>query len=108
MHENSTEQNQPDVMTDMPNCPHRSGSNTPPKPNGPKPLRGGGTSCCPIEVTATSKPETVTPHIAPASDFVLASDFTMAKIRSLHSVELVPPLWHSGRDTLLETQLLRI
>jgi len=107
-HLNSAEQNQPDLMADMPNCPHHSGSNAPAKPNEPTPVRGGGMSCCPVEVTVTSKSATVTLHIAPASDFVRASDFTLATIRIFHSAEFVPPVWHSGRDTLLETQLLRI
>lgn len=108
VHENSVEQGQPDLMADMPNCPHHSGRSAPAKPSGPKPSRGSGMSCCPVEVTVASKPDTVTLHIAPASDFVLASDFAMAKIRFFPSVEFVPPVWHSGRDTLLETQLLRI
>lgn len=107
-HENSAEQNQPDLMADMPNCPHHSAGNAPAKPNQSAPVRGGGMSCCPVEVTVTPKPAAVTLHIAPASDFVLASDFTLAIIRNFHSVEFVPPVWHSGRDTLLETQLLRI
>jgi hypothetical protein len=108
MHEKSAEQNRPDLMADMPNCPHHSGGNAPAKPNDPKPVRGGGMSCCPVEVTVTSKPDTVTLHIAPAGDFVLASDFTLATIRFFHSVEFVSPVRHSGRDTLLETHLLRI
>src|ERR1700685_4026208 len=108
MHENSAEPNQPGVMADMPNCPHHFGGNAPAKPNEPKPVRGGGMSCCPVEVTVVAKPETVTLHIAPSSDFVPAADFAVATIRFFHSVEFVPPVRHSGRDTLLETQLLRI
>ena len=109
--ENSAEQDQPgqpDLMAGMENCPHHSGGNAPAKPNEPKPARGGGMSCCPVEVTVAAKPATVTLHIAPANDFVLAPDFTVATNRFFHSVEFVPPVWHSGRDTLLETQLLRI
>jgi hypothetical protein len=106
--ENSAEQTQPDVMADMPNCPHHSGGNIPAKPSEPRPVHGGGMSCCPVEVTVTSKPDAVTLHVAPASNFVLAPDFTLATIQLFHSVELVPPVWHSGRDTLLETHLLRI
>jgi len=106
--QNSAEPNQPDVMADMQNCPHHSDANAPSKPNQPKPVRGGRMSCCPVEVTVASKPATVTLHTALANDFVLASDFTLATIRFFHSVEFVPPVWHSGRETLLETQLLRI
>jgi hypothetical protein len=108
VHENSVEQGQPDVMADMPNCAHHSRGSAPAKPNKPKPVRGGGMSCCPVEVTVASRPDTVTMHIAPARDFVLASDFTWAKIRPFRSMEFISPVWQSGRDTLLETQLLRI
>jgi hypothetical protein len=106
--ENSVEQNQPDVMADMPNCPHHSRGTVPAKSNGGKPVRGGGMSCCPVEVTVTSKPDTITLHIAPANDFVLESEFTRATVRLFHSAQFVQPVWHSGRDKLLETQLLRI
>jgi hypothetical protein len=107
-HGNSADQKSPDLMAGMENCPHHSGGNAPAKPNEPKPVRGGGMSCCPVEVTVAAKPETVTLHIAPSSDFVPAPDFAVATIRFFHSVEFVPPVRHSGRDTLLETQLLRI
>ena len=119
--ENSAEQDQPgqpDLMAGMENCPHHSGGNAPAKPgpakpgptksNDPKPVPGGGMSCCPVEVTVASKPDTVRLEIAPAGDFVLVSDFRLAPIRFFHSVEFVPPTWHNGRDTLLETHLLRI
>lgn len=108
MHENSGEPNQPGVMADMPNCPHHFGGNAPPKRSEPNPVRGGRMSCCPVEVTVASKSEAVTLHIAPTSDFVLASDFNLARIRFFHPTEFVPRVWHSGRDTLLDTQLLRI
>jgi len=114
--ENSAEQDQPgqpDLMAGMANCPHHSGGNAPAKPdpiksNNPKRVPGGGMSCCPVEVTVASKPDTVGLEIAPAGNFVLASDLRLAPIRFFHSVEFVPPAWHNGRDTLLETHLLRI
>ena len=113
--ENSGEQvqpGQPDLMANMANCPHHSGGSAPAKPgpaksNTPKPVPGGAMSCCPVEVTVASKPDTVRLQIAPGS-FVLAPDFRLAPIRFFHSVEFVPPAWHGGRDTLLETHLLRI
>ena len=105
--QNPAPQNEPDMMADMPNCPHHSGRNAPAKPRDQKPARGG-MSCCPVEVTVASKPHPVTLHIAPASDFAPAPDFTLATIRIFHAVQFVPPVWHSGRDTILETQLLRI
>ena len=114
--ENSAEQDQPgqpDLMAGMENCPHHSGGNAPAKPdpiksNNPKRIPGGGMSCCPVEVTVASKPDTVRLEIAPAGNFVLASDLRLTTIRFFHSVEFVPLAWQSGRDTLLETHLLRI
>jgi hypothetical protein len=119
--ENSAEQDQPgqpDLMAGMANCPHHSGGNAPAKPgpakphptksNNPKRVPGGGMSCCPVEVTVASKPDTVRLEIAPAGNFVLAPDLRLTTVRFFHSVEFVPPAWHSGRDTLLETHLLRI
>jgi hypothetical protein len=107
-YENSIAQNQPDVMAQMPNCPHRSDGNAPAKRNRPMPVRWG-MSCCPVEVTVASKPDTGTLCIAgPAIDFVPASYFTLTIVRTLHSTEIVSPIRHSGRDTLRETQLLRI
>ena len=125
--ENSAEQDQPgepDLMAGMANCPHHPGGNAPAKPgpaksaptgppgptksNDPKPVPGGGMSCCPVEVTVASKPDTVRLEIAPAGNFVLAPDLRLTIIRFFHSVEFVPPTWNSGRDTLLETHLLRI
>jgi hypothetical protein len=114
--ENAADQTQSASMADMENCPHHSGShsgrnssnNAPAKPNGPKPVPGGRMSCCPVEVTVASKPTTATQRIESASDFVLESNFTLTTTRFFHSVEFVPPVRHSGRDTLLETHLLRV
>jgi hypothetical protein len=65
-------------------------------------------SGCPVEVTVPSKPDTVTLHVAGDRDFVLKSDLGLMTVRFFHSAEFVPLFRHSGRDTLLETQLLRI
>ena len=107
IHQSSSEQGQPDLMANMENCPHHSGSNAPVKQNGGKPVRGG-MSCCPVEVTVASKPDTVILHVAAARNFVPESDFSLTTVRFFHSVEFVPPSWRSGRDTLLETHLLRV
>jgi hypothetical protein len=104
----SAEQGQLDLMAGMENCPHHSAGNIPAKPNDPKPSRGGGMSCCPVEVTVASKPKTAPPQISAARSLVLQSHFSLATIWFYHSVEVVAPAWHSGRDTLLETHLLRI
>ena len=95
-------------MNDMPGCPHHSGGHAPATPSQPHPARGGPMSCCPVEVTVASKPHTVAPHISPASDFLPAPNFNLPAIPPLHSVKNLPPVLHSGRDTLLATRLLRI
>jgi hypothetical protein len=109
IHENSGERSQPDLMANMENCPHHSGSNAPAKRDNGKPVpRGGGMSCCPVEVTVASKPDTVILHIATARDFVAESDFSLVMVQFFPSVDFVPHFWRSGRDTLLETRLLRV
>jgi hypothetical protein len=108
IHQDSAEQNQPDLMAGMENCPHHSSGNSPAKPHDGKPVRGGGMSCCPVEVTVASRPETTTLHIALAPAFALESNFSLVTTTFFHTAEFVPPVLHSGRDTLLETHLLRI
>jgi len=108
IHENSAEQNQPDVMANMENCPHHSGSNAPLKQNDDKPVRGGRMSCCPMEVTVASKPDSVTLHLAAAHNYALESDLGLITVRFCYSVDFTRLFGHGGRDTLLETQLLRI
>jgi hypothetical protein len=107
IHENSARQSQPDLMANMENCPHHSASNAAPKQSNRKPVRGG-MSCCPVEVTVASKPVTVVPRVTASHDFVLNADFSSMTVRFFHSMGFAPPLSRSGRDTLLETQLLRI
>jgi hypothetical protein len=105
---NSAEKSQTDQMAGTENCPHHSAGNAPAKHNDRKPVRGGAMSCCPVEVTLASKPDIATLQISPARAFVLQSHFSLAMVRFQHPVEFVPSLWHSGRDTLLATHLLRI
>jgi hypothetical protein len=107
-HNASAAPGQPDLMAGMENCPQHSGGSIPTQPNAPKPSRGGGMSCCPVEVTVASKPQTATPQISAARSSVLQSPFSLATTSLYHSAEVVAPAWHSGRDTLLATHLLRI
>jgi hypothetical protein len=101
------EQGDSEPMPDM-ECCHHSGGTSPAKRSDGKPVPTGRMSCCPLEITVTAKWDTPALSIAPAPDFVVASSFDLVKIPSYDSVELVPSLWHSGRDTLLKTRLLRI
>jgi hypothetical protein len=64
-------------------------------------------SCCPLEITVAPKPDSVTLGLTPA-ELILVLHLDLVKTPLYSSVELVPPVWHSGRDTLLKTRLLRI
>jgi hypothetical protein len=107
VHENPAEQNSPDLMADMENCPHHSGGSAPAKPKDGKPA-GGNMSCCPVEVTVASKPDIAKLGITVAQDFVLLANVDLVTTRFHHAVESVPFALHDGRDTLLKTHLLRI
>jgi hypothetical protein len=104
---NSVNHSQPELMADMENC-HHSGSNSPAPSNDRKPLSNGAVSCCPLEITVTQRCSTPTPGIDSAQDIALSSDFHFQLTRLSGLVELAQPISHSGRDTLLETHLLRI
>jgi hypothetical protein len=108
IHENSTEQNQPDLMANMENCPYHSGRNAPPKQNDRKPVPGGRMSCCPVEVTVASKSDITKLAVTLAQDFDLLANVDLVTTRFHHAVESVPFVLHDGRDTLLKTHLLRI
>jgi hypothetical protein len=95
-------------MANMQDCPHHSGGNAPGKPSDRKPVPAGGISCCPLEVTVAPKANPAALGIAPAHAFVLVSNFHLVTVRLYRSVEIIPSVWHSGRDTLLETHLLRV
>jgi hypothetical protein len=90
--ENSAEQSQADLMANMENCPHHSGSNGPAKHNNGKPVRGGSMSCCPVEATIASKPDTVIQVVAAAHDFVLESDFGLMTVRFFSIDGICPAL----------------
>ena len=108
-HENSAAQNSPDLMVGMENCPHHHlGRSAPAKPNDGKPVRGGGMSCCPVEVTVASKPDITKPGIAPAQYFVLLTNVDLVMTRFYRAAENIPLVPRCGRDTLLATQLLRV
>lgn len=105
--EHSANHSQSGLMADMENCHHSSGNSSAP-PNDRKPASNGPVSCCPLEITVTAKWDTTKLGIAPARDFVPSSDFHFEAARFSGPVEFAESLWHSGRDILLETHLLRI
>jgi len=103
---------EPEPMADM-ECCHHSGGKAPARPSDRKPgdgksVPGGRMSCCPLEITIAPKWEPAALSFVATWDLVLASHGDLVGIRFYHSVEVVPPVQHGGRDTLLKTRLLRI
>ena len=95
------------LMADMENC-HHSGGNSSVPPGDKQPASNGALSCCPLEITVTQKWDTAKLRIAPAPDFALSSDFHFEITRFSSAAEFAPVISHKGRDTLLESHLLRI
>jgi hypothetical protein len=94
-------------MANMSTC-HHSGGKSPLKPTDGKSVPSGAMSCCPLEVTIAPKWDAAKMGIAPGRRMVLDSNVHLVAIPFYDSVELRPSVWHSGRDTLLNTGLLRI
>ena len=105
--ENSANHRQSELMADMQSCHHSGGDSSVP-PNDKKPSSNGSVSCCPLEITVTPKWDATKLGIAPARSFVTVSDFHFEVARFSSPVGFAQPISHSGRDTLLETHLLRI
>jgi hypothetical protein len=95
------------LMAEMENCHHSGGDPTVPT-DGKKPGPNGAVSCCPLEVTLTQKWDTSAARVDLSHDFAVSIDFNFAATRVSSGVESAPSLWHGGRETLLETHLLRI
>jgi hypothetical protein len=94
----------PEAMAVMENCPHSGHHNS---KSDDKQTPTNSISCCPLEVTVASKPE-IAKQIAIAPDFVPVPNFDLAAPRIYFSEETASIVFHTGRDTLLKTQLLRI
>ena len=64
-------------------------------------------SCCPLDATLIQKGDA--PRLAAAASVhVPFVDYHFALRQSSRRLESSQTIWHSGRDTLLETHLLRI
>ncbi len=105
--QNTAEQGQADPMAGMENCPHHSTGKVPGKPGDGK-SAPGRMSCCPLEITVAPRPDSPAAAIAPAQGFVLASGLPLRTVSFSSSLEVVPSVYHSGRDTLRKIGLLRI
>jgi hypothetical protein len=106
---NSETQSHADLTGDMEAPCHHHSSGGPSAPTGQQhPASHTAVSCCPLEATFTKKPHPTAP--------LVGSALAVIPVVSLHSapasVSVIAvyyeALWHSGRDTLLQTNLLRI
>jgi hypothetical protein len=95
------------LMADMESCHHSDGNSSAP-PGDRKSPSNGALSCCPLEITLAPKWSALKQGIAPGPDFVPPSGFHFEIARFSSPAEFAPPLSHNGRDTLLESHLLRI
>jgi len=94
-----------DLMADLPDCHHAGNSSAPPRDNHSP--SHSSLSCCPLETTVIVK--TV---VLPATSAVARDRFT-APDQGLHTAAFriahrVPLFWQTGRDTLLNSRLLRV
>jgi hypothetical protein len=96
-----------DLMADMESC-HHSGGNSSAPPSDRKSAPNGALSCCPFEVTLKQKWDATKLGIARTLEFAPSSGFHFKLLRFSSLAEFPQPISHSGRDTLLETHLLRI
>ena len=103
----SADAGQPTPVADAETC-HKSGGNPPASPTGRKPASNGPLTCCPLEVTVIQRWDATELSVVPPQDFAPSSHFLLVPARFFGPSEFAQPLSHSGRDTLLETQLLRI
>ena len=94
------------LMADMQGCRHSSGN--PPAPKDKKPAPDGAVSCCPVETTLTPKWNPQATRAAVARHFVPPANFELTDLGFSSFAQFNPSFWHTGREKLLETQLLRI
>jgi hypothetical protein len=62
----------------------------------------------PVEITLTQKWNPEATRAAVSNDFVQPANFALMDSGFSAMLETAPPIAHTGRDTLLETHLLRI
>jgi len=95
------------LMADMEGCHHSSGRRPAPGKD-KKPFSNSAVSCCPVEITLTQKWNPEATRAAVLHDFVQPANFDLVASGFSVLIETAPPIPRTGRDTLLETHLLRI
>lgn len=94
------------MMAGMANCPHVEHL-APAKPNGEK-SAPGGMSCCFLNVDVPAKMHAPVPQLLAARVAVPVAIFNVTQAWTHSAQEFSPLVFHEGRDTLLQTHLLRI
>jgi len=93
-------------MPDMDCCNHEK---SPSGPASDKKPHHEAVSCCPLDARVTPAQKFAPPSaIAFKSDVVSSAEFNFPFPLSRRSFLIDDALWHSGRDTLLKTHVLRI
>jgi len=105
--QNAAHYSEPGLQEDAPSC-HHTGGNPSLPPNDRKPASNAPRSCCPLEVTVVQKSNTLGIRTVTVQDSALSPDFYFGIAGFSGRSEFVPAISPSGRDRLLETQLLRI
>jgi hypothetical protein len=95
------------LLPDMEGCQHSSGRRPAPGKD-KKPVPNSAASCFPVEITLTQKLNPEATRAAVSNDFVQPANFALMDSGFSAMLETAPPIAHTGRDTLLETHLLRI
>lgn len=95
------------LMAGMANCPHV-GHHSPAKPHGGKSAPAGGMSCCFLNANVPAKMRTPEPQLVAAHVAVPVAIFDVTPVWIHSAPALALPVIHQGRDTLLQTHLLRI
>lgn len=98
---------QPGPMADADNC-HQTGGHSSGRPIDKKPTSNLSLSCCSLEVTVIQKWGVAKLAFAPTREQNPSALFRFVLSRFTGSPEPAQTISHSGRDTLLETSLLRI
>ncbi len=96
-----------DMMAGMASCPD-AGHHRPAKPQDGKSVPGGGMSCCVLNVDVPTKMHAPVPQLTAAHMAIPSAIFDVNPAGTHSARELSVPVFHEGRDTLLQTRLLRI
>ena len=104
---NSVNRNHTAVMPDM-DCCNREGPSAPTSDKKSSPH--DSISCCPLDarVSPTQKWNPALLASTFKADTILALEFHFASALFAHPPAFAQAFWHSGRDTLLKTRVLRI